>query len=494
MHPAALLLNLIGLSVMYLAPLLGWFMLRRAQDRTANLWFGAALFYALGVSLFAFQAVISQRLAFEASLVGSWITLTIFKACLEHELGQAPRSLWRQVAASLAWAFSCHLIWGHGGRYWLLLWSLTWLGLFELHLLLLVRRLHLRVRSRGLIVLGSGLGVIALVNATRVGWSLLHGQPQNLMDFSPLSNLLLPMTFVCVMCYSMGYWGYLFEKVHQDKLAAIEASARAAERQKVADEYAGQLQRLVQQRDHMVLVNSRFAALNTLAVFNAGIVHEISQPLQSILSSVEMLSLELRATSRQDLANQSDDIARMTLKISHVLESLRRLMQATPPETERVPIQDLFGDCRSIIASECQKRGVALHWDMPLDDEMGSVVINRVLMERVLLNLASNALESFAPMPPSAARKPGIRIRVHKAVEADQEVVRVAVQDNGVGLKDIPGGLFAEPSSKPTGLGVGLQFVQAILAHWRGQVDIQSQTEGADTGTTVTLVLPLAVA
>jgi signal transduction histidine kinase len=32
----------------------------------------------------------------------------------------------------------------------------------------------------------------------------------------------------------------------------------------------------------MVMMNSRFAAVSSLAVFNAAIVHEISQPLQAI--------------------------------------------------------------------------------------------------------------------------------------------------------------------------------------------------------------------
>jgi len=50
MHPALLLMNLIGLLVMYMAPLLGWYMLRGGRDRNSDLWFGAALVYAVGSS------------------------------------------------------------------------------------------------------------------------------------------------------------------------------------------------------------------------------------------------------------------------------------------------------------------------------------------------------------------------------------------------------------------------------------------------------------
>lgn len=488
MHPAVLLLNLIALSIMYMAPLLGWYMLRGGRDRNSDLWFGAALVYALGISLAAFQSVISPRLGVIGSLVGSWITLTLFSVVLRDELGYVRRGWRRPVTGILVWALACQVAWDFGGKALLLPFSLSGLALFELYLLLLVRRLYLRTASRGLIVLGLGLGAIIVVNSTRLLYKLMTGQPHDLLDFSALSNVLLMATFLCVLSYSMGYWGYLYEKERRAKLTASAQAARAAERQHVADEYSHQLEQLVQQRDRMVMVNSRFSALNSLAVFNAGIVHEISQPLQSILTSVEILAMELRALERADLAHQADDIARLTLKISHVLNALRRLMGTAPPQTESVALPDMLGDSLSIIVSECRYRNVQLDLDLPAPGTCrGKVEINRVLMERVMLNLVSNALESFQE---SQIEQPCLRIGVREAQE--QGLVHVTVRDNGPGLHDIPADLFADPlhSTKPTGLGVGLQFVRAILGSWRGHLEIATQTDGPQRGTCMTVVLP----
>ena len=489
MHPAAVLLNLVGLSIMYMAPLLGWYMLRSSRNRNSDLWFGAALVYALGATLFAFQAVIPARWSTTSSLITSWITLTIFARVLRDELGQVPRSWRLDVALSLAWALGCHTILTLGGPSLLQPLSLTGLALFEIHLLVLVRRLHARSHSRGLIVLGLGLGFIVLINCTRVAFFLVTGQPHGLMDYSPLSNLLLMTTFLCVLCYSMGYWGYLFEKEHRAKVEAAAEVARAIERHRVADEYSQQLQQLVQQRDRMLLVSSRFSALNALTVFNAGIVHEISQPLQGILTSVEMLAMELRAHGQQALARQADDVARMTLKISHVLDALRKLIRAAPPETVRVPLHELLGDSLPVIVSECRHREVELDLQLPAQDRPDAVLVNRVLMERVMLNLVSNAIESFDGV---ATVRPRLRIAIEPHQGDDGSLrVRLTVQDNGPGLIPPGGDPYTDPmhSTKPAGLGVGLEFVRAIVASWGGSVQIESERSGPQAGTRVTVQL-----
>jgi signal transduction histidine kinase len=496
MHPAILLLNLVGLSIMYLAPLVAWFMLRDARERHVGRWFGAALVYALGVTLYLFVWPVAPRWAFVGSMTCSWITLSMFRSVLCHaiqDMGGACRQ--RLLAAStLAWALSCSLAWEMGGQLAALVWGLTGLALLEMHLLVLVARLLRREHSRGLMVLGVGLGTIACVNTIRVVLSLHSGQPHQLLDFSALSNVLTLAIFLCVLCYTMGYWGYIFEQVHKDKLAAHALALRAAERQKVSEEYSSQLEQLVQQRDHMVLVNSRFSALSTLAVFNAGIVHEISQPLLSTLMALDMLDLQLRQAQRLDLAEQAQDVVRMVNKISRVLDALRKLMKFNPPQTQAVPVQAMLGDCWPIIVSECRQRAVDLTLHLPADEDKGQVVINRVLMERVLLNLVSNALESFETPGVAAVTAPRIDVNVCTQRISGLAQVCVSLRDNGPGLAHIPTDLFAGPSTKATGLGIGLQFVRAIVAQWQGTVEIQSQTEGADTGTTVTLVLPLAQA
>lgn len=489
MHPAVLLLNLIGLLVMYMAPLLGWYMLRGSRDRNSDLWFGAALVYAVGASMFVFQPLVGLRWASTGSLMASWITLTLFDVVLCRELGRPPRGWLRPGLGIAGWILCCQLVWELGGRSMLQPFSLAALAAFELYLLLQVRRLYLRSSSRGLVVLGLSFGLIVTVNFVRVVLFLLTGRPHDLLDFSGLSNVLMMTILGCVLSYSMGYWGYMYEKERRAKLVAAEEAARAAERQQVADEYAHQLEQLVQQRDRMVMVNSRFSVLNSLAVFNAGIVHEISQPLQSILTSVEVLAMELRALERTDLAAQADDIARLTLKVSHVLNALRRLMGASPPQTEPVALVDLLGDSLPIIVSECRYRGVHLDLDLPTSAGACKVAIHRVLMERVMLNLVSNAMESFQE---AKTEQPHLRIGVREAQVQGRACVRITVQDNGPGLQDIPTDLFADPlhTSKPTGLGVGLQFVRAIVGGWRGQLDIESQTEGPQRGTCVTVVLP----
>jgi signal transduction histidine kinase len=96
-----------------------------------------------------------------------------------------------------------------------------------------------------------------------------------------------------------------------------------------------------------------------------------------------------------------------------------------------------------------------------------------VLIEQVLLNLMKNAIEA---MVEAQTRRPHIIVRT--AVGA--AFWRVEVADNGPGLADnIKNELFTPfYSTKPDGMGIGLNICRSIVEFHRGEFSVSTSVSG----------------
>lgn len=113
-----------------------------------------------------------------------------------------------------------------------------------------------------------------------------------------------------------------------------------------------------------------------------------------------------------------------------------------------------------------------------------SVMMDKEFLERILVNLVSNAIEAVREMPPG--RQPLINVDIEKKAKR----VVITVQDNGGGI--VPEALpkIFEPnfSTKNTGMGLGLAIVRQIVTEYHGEAAVNSEK---DIGTTVTISLPV---
>ncbi|VEB40882.1 Sensor protein fixL [Chromobacterium violaceum] len=107
-----------------------------------------------------------------------------------------------------------------------------------------------------------------------------------------------------------------------------------------------------------------------------------------------------------------------------------------------------------------------------------------VLIEQVLLNLMKNAIEALVE---AGTPRPGVEL--HTCVENGQW--RVEVVDNGPGLAaGMQDNLFTPfYSTKPEGMGIGLNICRSIVEFHRGEFGAVSSPEG---GCVFWFSLPLA--
>jgi len=109
------------------------------------------------------------------------------------------------------------------------------------------------------------------------------------------------------------------------------------------------------------------------------------------------------------------------------------------------------------------------------------ITADQVLLQQVLVNLLTNAMDAMTETP-------SLRRRITVSTEVRPADVSVSVRDDGAGLPAAFNGLFTPfVTTKTHGLGIGLTIARAIVEAHGGTVEGSTNPEG---GATFTVTLP----
>jgi two-component system sensor histidine kinase BaeS len=213
----------------------------------------------------------------------------------------------------------------------------------------------------------------------------------------------------------------------------------------------------------------------------ADIAHELRTPLSLILGYTESLSDGKLPPSQETFDIMHDE----TQHLSRLVDDLRTLSLADAGELPLTPqpldVPALLERVVSAHLPEAQRRGISLRVEP--SPTLPAVEADPGRMAQVLENLVSNAL-SYTPE--------GGEITL--SAQADTGVVKLRVQDNGVGIapEDLPL-VFdrfyrADRSHQRNGTesGLGLAIAKSIVEAHGGSISVES-TLGEGTAFTITL-------
>jgi two-component system, OmpR family, phosphate regulon sensor histidine kinase PhoR len=222
--------------------------------------------------------------------------------------------------------------------------------------------------------------------------------------------------------------------------------------------------------------------------FVATVSHELRTPLTSITGYMEMmLDRELGELSAEQ-EHTLERVSRNAVRLQDLIEDLLTLsaIEAGTFTTVARPVSllDIIAGAAEDIAPAAAAKGITLTTALSADGLVVDGDANQLV--RVLMNLLSNAVK-FTPE--------GGRIELTTEAAGGWAVVSVA--DTGIGIpeadkKDLFTRFFRASNATQQaiqGTGLGLAIIQTIIAGHGGELDLQSQE---DTGTTVTVRLPLA--
>ena len=491
LQTAVALLWALGLSVLTAMPLLAWLLLNHRRDAQARIWFAGMGFYALGAFVLAAQRWWDGWQTLVVGPALAVIMLLCMYEALRRDLKPGPTPWWRLLLAwcvfvamsSICYALGVRTSWGQ------VLASIFW-SVAEGLVFWQTLQLYRRHAGRATLVIGLAMLLGISAHVARVVFVLRYGGTFHLLDLQPVTSYFYLINIIGVTLCSFGFWGYVLEKTQRHELALQAQTMQAQTEARVAHAHAQEMQELVQQRDQMLMINSRFAAINSLAIFNSAVIHEVSQPLQAIGFCLDQAFIHVNRSGLEVMRQPLQDAQRQVAKLADLLVVMRKLVSTQGDAVESVRLSEVRAEILPVLRSEVARREVS--WQENLLDLDVVVSANKVLLERLLLNLVGNALDAVSPQA-TRGEPAQVCFDVFRDTSAAAGRVLVVVTDNGPGIEDpdqlLNVGVFH--STKADGLGVGLAFARLIVRQWGGELIIENRAHG-QRGVKATLSLPMA--
>ncbi len=327
------------------------------------------------------------------------------------------------------------------------------------------------------------LGVAARI--AQLGWTVIVEQPtrEAYANATALARQLgIAITGALVVMITVGYF---FGRSFIDPILTLQRGTH--------DIAAGQLDaRVAIQRDdelgdlgtafntmadRLVTLQEEVKRQERQAMFGrvaAGLVHDLSHPIQNIGNSTRLLM-------RDDLDAESRDQFRRT--IDRELETLKRFMDDLRHVVKPKPIERFAMDVNASVAEiaesmrgEGDRNGVAVETQYG----PGPLVIegDRFALGRVYRNLITNAIQ---------ATEPGGRVTIATGRAGDLVEIRVTDTGSGIPAERLSAIFDDFVTTKRRGLGLGLAISKRIVEQLNGTIDVQSEV---GRGTAFTLRFP----
>jgi C4-dicarboxylate-specific signal transduction histidine kinase len=231
----------------------------------------------------------------------------------------------------------------------------------------------------------------------------------------------------------------------------------------------------------------RIARITTMGELAASIAHELNQPLGSIVTSGDacLRWLAAKPPNLGEVLQAVEAIIRDGTRASGVLVRIRGLLRRGEGLRERSDINDVIREVIALSDGELRRNGVSLRTEVPGD--LPPVVVDRILLQQVILNLIMNAMEAMHAV---SDRARVLRIRTE---EQSSGSIIVLVQDSGLGIDPQHSSRMFEAfyTTKVQGIGMGLTISRSIVEAHGGRLWAIAND---GPGSTFCFTLPIATA
>ena len=212
--------------------------------------------------------------------------------------------------------------------------------------------------------------------------------------------------------------------------------------------------------------------LITMGEMASSVAHELNQPLTAINNYCNGMVSRIKANqiSNDDLLVALEKTAKQAWRAGQIIQRIRAFVKRSEPNRALADVAILVSNAMELAEIELRRHHVRLiHY---IAARLPDLMVDRILIEQVLINLMKNAAESIAQANrPTASRNVELRV-VPKHING-QSVVEFSVLDSGQGLSpEVMEKLFeAFYSTKTEGMGIGLKLCRSIVESHQGRLE-----------------------
>jgi len=215
--------------------------------------------------------------------------------------------------------------------------------------------------------------------------------------------------------------------------------------------------------------------LITMGEMASSVAHELNQPLTAINNYCSGMVSRIKANnlSEEELLKALEKTAHQAQRAGQIIQRIRSFVKRSEPNRAPSDIATMVGEAVELAGIEMRRRQVRLTQVMA--DRMPPVNVDPILIEQVLVNLMKNAAESidFAERP---MQQRAVELKVLPRREEGQPVIEFTVTDTGRGVApEVIERVFeAFYSTKPEGMGIGLNLCRSIVESHQGRLKAEN--------------------
>lgn len=214
------------------------------------------------------------------------------------------------------------------------------------------------------------------------------------------------------------------------------------------------------------------AKMAALGQMSAGINHELNQPLAAIRSYSDNSRLLLEKGRLQDAVWNLEQISELTERMAQIGIQLKQFSRKSSGNLSNIPLHGVIDGALEILNPLIRKTDVWIK--VVIEPEHLQVRANHVLLQQVVVNLVSNALQAVEQLP-----RQEINIRAYR----HEGKVALSITDTGPGISQEHLPHIFEPfyttKQSGQGLGLGLTITERILHEMNAEIQVVPTDNGA---------------
>ena len=231
------------------------------------------------------------------------------------------------------------------------------------------------------------------------------------------------------------------------------------------------------EESNVELANAKFVAEKANLAksdFLSSMSHELRSPLNAILGFAQLME----SASPLPTASQSESIAQILQAGWHLLNLINEILDLAVIESgkvslslESVSLPEVMSECRSMMESQAQQRGISMTFPQFDDKAPCFVKADRVRLKQIVINLLSNAIKY---------NKERGTVAVDCAMSAPDRI-RISFADAGAGLSPEKVAQLFQPFNRlgqeaggVAGTGIGLVLSKRLAELMGGGLGVES--------------------